>query len=241
MSIFWPALVKAQQVADAWVYGGNNSLNSFDCYIDNLGNRYQVVYTNQGTIEIDSLGYIKTLSPNNSVIISRTVIVKFNEFGQYLFHINIPYSAGDYATILTFDTDNNVYFCSKINNNNPNYTLFDALNNPYLLNVSPLIGNSTTLLCKLNTNGTFGWVRALYRKSGIDAPPNRLTYLREIIYSNSSKNEIKLITPNYRPLNVITPDTILITSNLNIRDTITISSIIPQYTYFRQGQLFKQT
>lgn len=240
MSFLGPALVNAQQVADAWVYGGNNSLNSFNCYVDNLGNRYQVVYTNQGTLEIDSFGYTKTLAPNNSLITSRTVIIKFNEYGQYLYHINIPYSAGDHTTNLTFDTDNNAYFCSKIHNNNSSYTLFDALNNSYTFNTSPISGNSNTLLCKLTTTGTFDWIRAIYRKNGTDSPPSNRSYFYGIVYSNSSKNEIKLVIPNYRPLiNTTAPDTLIITSNNNLQDTVHINSILPHFTFLTNGHFIK--
>lgn len=240
LSIIGPTNINAQQVADAWVYGGNNNLNSFNCYVDNLGNRYQVVYTNQSTLEIDSFGYTKTLAPNNSLIIARTVIIKFNGDGKYLYHINIPYSAGDYSTNLTFDADNNAYFCGKIYNNNSSYTLFDALNNSYTLNTSPVPSNGSTLLCKLAENGTFDWIRTIYRKSGTDAPLNRRTYLCEILYFNPSKNEIKLIIPNYKPVNTVTLDTLLITSNNNLFDTVVVNSILPQFTFSTNGQLIKQ-
>lgn len=229
LSIIGPAKVKAQQVADAWVYGGNDRVTSNNCYIDQLGNRYQVVYTLANYFTVDSLGYPITINNpklNNSSMAS---IIKFDNRGVYQYNIDIPNGLSAYHTSVTFDRDNNAYFSSRIYNTQTTYSIYDGRKTAHTLQV---IAGHTVLLGKLTTNGQFSWLRIMHQK---------LSGQHHLLTTNSTKNEIKLITRNYRPTNTISPDTLIITSNSNLIDTIVVNSVLLHLTFLSNGQFKNYT
>jgi hypothetical protein len=236
MSIFWPALVKAQQVADAWVYGGNERVSSNNCYIDQLGNRYQVVYTIANYFTVDSLG--NSITINNPKLTSAFLasIIKFDNRGVYQYHVNIPNCISLIYTSITFDQNNNAYFSSRISTLVTPYAIYDGKKYPHILQVNTGNNNTTIILGKLSANGEFSWLRMIQRKNGNDLPLGMLYNFHELLTTNSTQSELKLIAPNYRPTNNNTPDTLIITSNNSLNDTIIVKSILLHLTFLSNGQ-----
>lgn len=223
-SFFGPALVKAQQVADAWVYGGNDRVSSSDCFVDQLGNRYQVVFTQAHYFTVDSLGYTITINNPRLTSVSVVSIIKFDNRGVYQYHVNIPGGLSAFHTSVTFDKDNNAYFSSRIYTNQTSYNIYDGQKTAH--NFQTITGY-TVLLGKLTPNGQFSWLRMMHQKQ--TGRHHRLT-------THSNQNELKLITPNYRPINTLSPDTFIITSNTTLVDTIVVNSALLHLTFLSNGQ-----
>lgn len=242
LGFFKSNVVYAQQISNAWVYGGiNNVEESNTCYIDDLGNRYQVIIARESFV-IDSLGTPITIGTNaiqhnnqTLVIYYQTIVVKFNANGNYLYHICIPNNTpgGNVNTSITFDNQNNAYLSTGI-------TLIDTLGS-FLIDGKKNIQNLFTgiksqshdpiVLIKLNEGGTFNWVKAIYKISlpRDHGPPS--------ISTNQAKNKLKLSYFNFRGLNNYSMDTIIVLATNGLQDTIFTNALLLLLEFLPSGQL----
>lgn len=211
--------VQAQLIDKVWIYGDSGVQRATQCYIDRIGNRYQVIQYASNFI-IDSSGSPITIltDSNNSQYIAPLAIIKFDTDGKYLYHIRLQSFGFSYGNLdIKFSFTNEIILCfyfpqyDSIDLVDSRGSLFKKIIPSFNRSVSGGTNNVALLVCKLNSDGQFIWANTIAREN---LPANQV-YLFFGSFTISRTDEIIVYFPNIRSDTLFSADTISVTNNLN--------------------------
>jgi gliding motility-associated-like protein len=204
----------AQNIKDGWIYSDSGQQVASRCHIDKVGNRYQVV-TYLSDFKVDSNGHPVIIRRGFPTI--NSAIIKFNSFGSYQFHINLPSKNIWNNFDIKFTSTNEAILCyyfpqvDSINLIDSKGVFFKKIVPPFY-NTSNASLNSAILLCKLDTNGRFVWANTIARENP------KLYHNGSVIverFSINNSDEISVFFPNNSTDTTFNYDTLAVINNNN--------------------------
>ncbi|MDP1725820.1 MAG: gliding motility-associated C-terminal domain-containing protein [Bacteroidota bacterium] len=227
----------AQRINAGWVYGGTGIQRATQCFIDNAGNRYQVIIYSADFV-IDSAGSPITIqkNPNTVSYVFSTVIVKFDTLGKYLFHVRFLSAQGGGASYenldLKFNATNEVFLCytflqrDSIDIFDSHGILYKKLILQYNRRATDNNCHTAIAIFKLNPSGQFIWMNSIARET----LPGNLGSARCANLIVSSANEIRIYFPNIRADSSSIPDTLSVTNYIGQKTMFFVNT---QYVLFK--------
>lgn len=204
----------AQNIKDGWIYSDSGKQVALRCHIDKVGNRYQVVkYLSD--FKVDSNGHPVIIRRGFPTI--NIAIIKFNSFGCYQFHINLPTRYSWNNIDIKFTSANEAILCFY-------FPQFDSINlvdakgvflkkiAPPFYNTPNASFNSAILLCKIDTNGRFVWANTIARENPKVYHQGRVFIER---FSINNSDEISVFFPNNSTDTTFNFDTLAVINNNN--------------------------
>ena len=220
--------LQAQIINTGWVYDGTSSIYAPQCYIDKIGNRYQVIIY-QDNFVIDSLGTPVTIHKTHNPY--AIAVIKYDTCGNYLYYISIQFLSGfaNQSPTLGFNSSNEVYFYIRfpiVFNDSMDIT--DSRGILYKriiingINLSSKGENDAGVICKMNTNGQFVWANTIVKKNLPLSVIVSGEQFNSLIVNRA--NEVIIHYNNVRPENDSIADTFAIVNSLGVLTTVAVST-----------------
>jgi hypothetical protein len=172
---FFSISANAQEVKNAWAYGGYGNEYATQNCIDHLGNRYTSIAFRDFDYIIDSLGapIIITRNPNAGQGHFTIAIIKFNPNGDYLHHIKLNTSHGgafspaapNLAMNITSNNELIIHYRFRANDSanliDSKGELFKKVRANTPRSHPQANKYFAHFICKVNPNGQFIWVNTI--------------------------------------------------------------------------------
>ncbi|MBP9187566.1 MAG: gliding motility-associated C-terminal domain-containing protein [Bacteroidia bacterium] len=233
-------LAQAQQINEGIAYGGVGEQHAMQCFIDKVGNRYQVIaYTD--SFSVDSAGYPILIKQTHSFIMGlgrELVIVKYDTNDRYLYYIRLYGTSSSRIIDIKFTSTNDVIFCFGATDRDTvvlidaKGVLFRTVTFDHNKNKFDFRRHPATLLCKLSSDGQYIWANTIGRETLIETD---LAFCEGITLNKT--DEIRLYFPNVRIDTLPFNDTLIVTNNAGQKSLFFVRSAYVLFKFSSSGAL----
>lgn len=226
-----------QIIESGMKFSGKGSQSAERCFIDKVGNRYQIVYSDS-TFSIDSSGTPITIivEPNAA---NSSFIIKYDINGNYLYHLKLR---GYFYTLqLSFNNQNEVFLSysfsqrDSIDLYHASKVFYKRVVPSYFRKANDRRKHLATILCKLNQNGQFLWVKTISRVSLPLFNYNFSEKSEQYSLVVNNLDEAKLSFYCFRPNGKTSQDTVIIQGSNLLFDTVLVSSTLNYFKFKDNG------